>query len=72
MYINYLKLYGIMIENISLYILQAQIKEILNVEPSLSSIEIVEKCFKLQNHSHVIAFRGGVKGERKLKRWNFL
>ncbi|KAF3633385.1 hypothetical protein T459_12049 [Capsicum annuum] len=50
-----------MIENISLYILQAQIKEIVNVEPSLSSIEIVEKCFKLQNHSHVIDFRGGVK-----------
>ncbi|PHT66324.1 hypothetical protein T459_30749 [Capsicum annuum] len=50
-----------MIENISFYILQAQLEEIVNAEPSLSSIEIVEKCFGPQNRSHVVAFGGGVK-----------
>ncbi|KAM3395502.1 hypothetical protein P3S68_004508 [Capsicum galapagoense] len=34
----------------------AQIEEIVNAEPSLSSIEIVEKCFGPQNRSHVVAF----------------
>jgi len=30
-------------------------------EPSLSSIEIVEKCFGPQSRSHVFGFGGGVK-----------
>jgi len=35
-------------------------------EPSLSSIEIVEKCFGPQSRSHVFGFGGGVKA-RDLK-----
>ncbi|KAF3673879.1 hypothetical protein FXO37_06718 [Capsicum annuum] len=42
---------------------KAQIEEIVNAEPSLSSIEIVEKCFGPQNHRHVVAFGGGVKAK---------
>ncbi|KAH0706332.1 hypothetical protein KY289_011408 [Solanum tuberosum] len=34
----------------------AQIEEILKVEPSLPSIEIVEKCCGPQNRSHVFGF----------------
>ncbi|KAH0647583.1 hypothetical protein KY290_033573 [Solanum tuberosum] len=41
----------------------AQIKEILKVEPSLPSIEIVEKCCGPQTHSHVFGFGGGVKAK---------
>ncbi|PHT78622.1 hypothetical protein T459_16674 [Capsicum annuum] len=47
-----------------------QIEEILNAEPFLSSIEIVEKCFRPQNHSHVVAFGGGVK-EKDLQSGTF-
>ncbi|KAM3205115.1 hypothetical protein P3L10_028525 [Capsicum annuum] len=39
----------------------AQIEEIVNAEPSVSSKEIVEKCFGPQNRSHVVAFGGVVK-----------
>ncbi|KAM3355870.1 hypothetical protein P3S68_022584 [Capsicum galapagoense] len=39
----------------------AQIKEIVKAEPSLPSIEIVEKCWGPQNRSHVVCFGGGVK-----------
>ncbi|KAG5619810.1 hypothetical protein H5410_005028 [Solanum commersonii] len=41
--------------------LEAQIEEILKVEPSLPSIEIVEKCCGPQTRSHVFGFGGGVK-----------
>jgi len=43
--------------------LQAQIEEILNAEPSLPSIEIVEKCCGPQTRSHVFGFGGGVKAK---------
>ena len=32
-------------------------------DPSLSSIEIVEKCCGPQTYSHVFGFGGGVKAE---------
>ncbi|WMV29726.1 hypothetical protein MTR67_023111 [Solanum verrucosum] len=41
----------------------AQIEEILKVEPSLPSIQIVEKCCGPQNRSHVFGFGGGVKAK---------
>uniref|UniRef100_M1E190 TNP2-like transposon protein n=1 Tax=Solanum tuberosum TaxID=4113 RepID=M1E190_SOLTU len=41
----------------------AQIEEILKVEPSLPSTEIVEKCCGPQTRSHVFAFGGGVKAK---------
>ncbi|WMV31114.1 hypothetical protein MTR67_024499 [Solanum verrucosum] len=41
----------------------AQIEEILKAEPSLPSIEIVEKCCGPQNRSHVFGFGGGVKAK---------
>ncbi|KAH0672852.1 hypothetical protein KY290_025089 [Solanum tuberosum] len=44
----------------------AQIQELVESEPSLSSIEIVEKCFGPQSRSHVFDFGGGVKA-RDLK-----
>ncbi|KAH0692667.1 hypothetical protein KY285_019764 [Solanum tuberosum] len=44
----------------------AQIQELVESEPSLSSIEIVEKCFGPQSCSHVFGFGGGVKA-RDLK-----
>ncbi|KAG5617775.1 hypothetical protein H5410_017599, partial [Solanum commersonii] len=39
----------------------AQIKEIVKAEPSLPSLEIVEKCYGPQNHSPVFYFGGEVK-----------
>ncbi|KAH0727961.1 hypothetical protein KY285_000083 [Solanum tuberosum] len=45
---------------------KAQIQELVEYEPSLSSIEIVEKCFGPQSHSHVFGIGGGVKA-RDLK-----
>ncbi|XP_060181761.1 uncharacterized protein LOC132611347 isoform X2 [Lycium barbarum] len=42
---------------------KAQIEELVQSEPSLLSIEIVEKCFGPQNHSHVFGFGGGVKAK---------
>ncbi|KAM3303807.1 putative protein isoform X6 [Capsicum chacoense] len=41
----------------------AQIEEIVKAEPSLPTIEIVEKCWGPQNHSHVVCFGGGVKAK---------
>ncbi|KAF3649557.1 putative xyloglucan endotransglucosylase/hydrolase protein-like [Capsicum annuum] len=41
----------------------AQIKEIVKAEPSLPSIEIVEKYWGPQNRSHVVCFGGGVKSK---------
>ncbi|KAH0755135.1 hypothetical protein KY290_025405 [Solanum tuberosum] len=38
----------------------AQVQELVESEPSLSSIEIVEKCFGPQSRSHVFSFEGGV------------
>ncbi|PHT83022.1 hypothetical protein T459_11465 [Capsicum annuum] len=40
---------------------QAQIEEIVKAEPSLPTIEIVEKCWGPQNCSHVGCFGSGVK-----------
>ncbi|KAH0673697.1 hypothetical protein KY290_034994 [Solanum tuberosum] len=40
---------------------EAQIKEIVKAEPSLSSLEIVEKCYGPQNRSPVFYFGGEVK-----------
>ncbi|XP_059311735.1 uncharacterized protein LOC132063250 isoform X1 [Lycium ferocissimum] len=41
----------------------AQIEELVQSEPSLPSIEIVEKCFGPQSRSHVFGFGGGVKAK---------
>ncbi|CAN4075599.1 unnamed protein product [Withania somnifera] len=41
----------------------AQILEMVQSEPSLPSIEIVEKCFGPQIRSHVFGFGGGVKAK---------
>ncbi|XP_050203343.1 uncharacterized protein LOC126661173 [Mercurialis annua] len=38
-----------------------EIQEVIRSEPSLSRIELVDKCFKTQNHGHVVCFGGGVK-----------
>jgi len=43
--------------------LQAQIEEMLNAEPSLPTIEIVQKCCGPQTRSHVFGFGGGVKAK---------
>ncbi|XP_016484005.1 uncharacterized protein LOC107804598 isoform X2 [Nicotiana tabacum] len=45
----------------------AQIQELVQSEPFLPSIEIVEKCFGPQIRSHVFGFGGGVKA-KDLKR----
>ncbi|XP_060213934.1 uncharacterized protein LOC132641072 isoform X3 [Lycium barbarum] len=42
---------------------KAQIKDMVQSEPSLSSIEIVEKCCGPQTRSHVFGFGGGVKAK---------
>ncbi|XP_019223374.1 PREDICTED: uncharacterized protein LOC109205153 [Nicotiana attenuata] len=39
----------------------AQIEEIVQADPSLPNIEIVEKCCGPQTRSHVFGFGGGVK-----------
>ncbi|KAH0710852.1 hypothetical protein KY284_012279 [Solanum tuberosum] len=41
----------------------AQLEEIVQEDPSLSSIEIVEKCCGPQTRSHVFGFGGGVKAK---------
>ncbi|XP_019258116.1 PREDICTED: uncharacterized protein LOC109236397 [Nicotiana attenuata] len=41
----------------------AQIEEIVQADPSLPSIEIVEKCCGPQTRSHVFGFGGGVKAK---------
>uniref|UniRef100_M1AQZ9 TNP2-like transposon protein n=1 Tax=Solanum tuberosum TaxID=4113 RepID=M1AQZ9_SOLTU len=41
----------------------AQIEEILNAEPYMPSIEIVQKCCGPRNRSHVFGFGGGVKAK---------
>ncbi|KAH0775089.1 hypothetical protein KY290_012226 [Solanum tuberosum] len=41
----------------------AQIEEVLKVEPSLPSIEIVERCCGPPTRSHVFGFGGGVKAK---------
>ncbi|KAH0757299.1 hypothetical protein KY290_020792 [Solanum tuberosum] len=53
-------------ETIEKHVRLAQIQELVESEPSLSSIEIVEKCFGPQSCSHVFGFGGGVKA-RDLK-----
>ncbi|KAH0734936.1 hypothetical protein KY285_010643 [Solanum tuberosum] len=50
-------------EAIEKHVCLAQIEEILKVEPSLPSIEIVEKCCGPQTRSHVFGFGGGVKAK---------
>uniref|UniRef100_M1DX22 Transposon protein, CACTA, En/Spm sub-class n=1 Tax=Solanum tuberosum TaxID=4113 RepID=M1DX22_SOLTU len=42
---------------------QAQLKEIVQEDPSLARIEIVEKCCGPQTRSHVFGFGGGVKAK---------
>ncbi|WMV46508.1 hypothetical protein MTR67_039893 [Solanum verrucosum] len=37
-----------------------EIQELLQVEPSLTNIEVVERCFGPQSKSHVIGFGGGI------------
>ncbi|KAG5576535.1 hypothetical protein H5410_056669 [Solanum commersonii] len=39
----------------------AQLDEMVRVDPSIPSIEIVEKCYGPQNHSHVFGFGSAVK-----------
>ncbi|OIT00639.1 hypothetical protein A4A49_59903, partial [Nicotiana attenuata] len=46
-----------------IYTFQAQIQELVMSEPSLPSIEIVEKCFGPQTRSHVFGYGGGVKAK---------
>ncbi|OIT39957.1 hypothetical protein A4A49_55902 [Nicotiana attenuata] len=41
----------------------AQIEEIVQSDPSLPTIEIVEKCCGPQTRSHVFGFGGGVKAK---------
>ncbi|XP_075092844.1 uncharacterized protein LOC107777059 isoform X3 [Nicotiana tabacum] len=41
----------------------AQIEEIVQADPSLPSIEIIEKCCGPQTRSHVFGFGGGVKAK---------
>ncbi|XP_055801956.1 uncharacterized protein LOC129871107 [Solanum dulcamara] len=41
----------------------AQLQELVQSEPSLPNIEIVEKCFGPQIRSHVFGFGGGVKAK---------
>ncbi|XP_060186649.1 uncharacterized protein LOC132616056 isoform X3 [Lycium barbarum] len=43
--------------------IEKHIKEIVQSEPSLSSIEIVETFCGPQTHSHVFGFGGGVKAK---------
>ncbi|XP_019243439.1 PREDICTED: uncharacterized protein LOC109223532 isoform X4 [Nicotiana attenuata] len=42
---------------------KAQIRELVMSEPSLPSIEIVEKCFGPQTRSHIFGYGGGVKAK---------
>ncbi|KAH0678595.1 hypothetical protein KY284_019680 [Solanum tuberosum] len=37
-----------------------EIQELLQVEPSLTNIEVVERCFGPQRKSHVVGFGGGI------------
>ncbi|KAG5581743.1 hypothetical protein H5410_052370 [Solanum commersonii] len=41
----------------------AQLEEMVQVDPSLHTIEIVEKCCGPQNRRHVFGFWGGVKAK---------
>ncbi|XP_065854325.1 uncharacterized protein [Euphorbia lathyris] len=38
-----------------------EIVKTIESEPSLSTIEVIEKCFGPQTHSHVFGFGGGMK-----------
>ncbi|KAH0706138.1 hypothetical protein KY289_011214 [Solanum tuberosum] len=50
-------------ETIEKHVCLAQIEEILNAEPYMPSIEIVQKCCGPRNRSHVFGFGGGVKAK---------
>ncbi|XP_047262582.1 uncharacterized protein LOC107861102 [Capsicum annuum] len=43
--------------------IEKHIEEIVKAEPSLPTIEIVEKCWGPQNRSHVVFFGGRVKAK---------
>ena len=58
-----MELLCVLIENVILYILKSQLAEIVQEDPSLSCIEIVEKCCGPQTHCHVFGFGGGVKAK---------
>uniref|UniRef100_M1DE89 Uncharacterized protein n=1 Tax=Solanum tuberosum TaxID=4113 RepID=M1DE89_SOLTU len=45
---------------IDLSTLWTKIQELLQVEPSLTNIEVVERCFGPQSKSHVVGFDGGI------------
>ncbi|KAH0679017.1 hypothetical protein KY284_020102 [Solanum tuberosum] len=38
----------------------AEIQELVQSEPSLTNIEVVERCFGLQCKSHAVGFGGGI------------
>lgn len=38
-----------------------KIVEVTQADPSLSNIELVEKCFGPQRHDHIVCFGGGLK-----------
>ncbi|XP_047316043.1 uncharacterized protein LOC124919761 [Impatiens glandulifera] len=38
-----------------------EICDLMEMEPSLSNMEVIEKCFGTQKHDHVIGYGGGVK-----------
>ncbi|XP_019240460.1 PREDICTED: uncharacterized protein LOC109220441 [Nicotiana attenuata] len=38
----------------------AEIEELVQSEPSLTNIEVVERCFRPQNKSHVVGLGGGI------------
>ncbi|XP_052202913.1 uncharacterized protein LOC127808420 [Diospyros lotus] len=38
-----------------------QIVETIQAKPTLSNIEVIEKCFRAQRHSHVFGYGGGIK-----------
>ena len=54
---------GVLIENVLLNILYAQLEEIVQEYPSPSIIEIVEKCCGPQTRSHVFWFGGWIKAK---------
>jgi len=41
--------------------LQDQIVETIQADPTISNIEVIEKCFGVQRHSHVFGYGGGIK-----------
>lgn len=57
----------VIIENVLWYILKAQLEEIIQEDPSLPPIEIVEKCCWPQTRSHAFGLKA-----KDLKGWTSL